>query len=1236
MSSTILDTFEVAALSRLREAAAEGRLILFCGAGVSMVPPTGAPSWWEIYSVLTGALKETLKSSHPKLYSKIDVDELTKDLNTQEIANLVIQGFGGATFGDLLRLVDAGEPNSGHMSIAQLLASSAVDAVITTNFDTMIERAARQLEVNLQIATPANTKPLDEPGPRLIKLHGTAVEPLGMLESSWSKFTPVDPTLKNYFARRLRKATVFVAGYSGSDIECSTTGNFFSQAVEAESDFVWLCRSDRPPVLPKHVMARTTFVRGSLPDAFHDLQGGGAPPKYPTRQHGRSARDMLNDAAIKWCARDMVGPMAACVLFLSLAERQPTSISAGDLRDALLADAELLAGQFEVGSAIPLNGTTTANFLRFAGLSALQHARPEPARAMLRASLNILVAFRDAIAGTKENPRELDGFMSAGYVNFAIASIVLGEKDEAHEALRRAILLAYRHSDLSNLLSATINLYNYILYPSCTLRDLQYLDRLTSLAVENNVPVMLYELELVRGSLLVDRNEIWAALTSFQLARSLGVTAFDPAKIKNADLRIAECDIRQGRVEEGLNFLATNFSGVALAAPTMQAVGSYLSSLRVEGSSQFLTGITLDKVQTESFRITTELRTAKREDRRPFGGAPVGVERQLVGKAGYVGHLCEIGALDINAEFEAAVVLASDLADHLLRDGYHYEAQLVLRNILARDALTVERRIRAAASLATASSQLGDLEEAERWFRSSHEHLVSMASDDAMNCVLDGMWFFAQIGEVEEAKSWAHAAVSMSKRDPNYASDVAWELGALRRLGGAFSEIGNVLADVASAVDPSVKESSRVRRTLYDRRFSIWMHESTRTSGQQHAAALGAIEKLISAGDYDQAKQKLSSFNDVPDLSEEHTYVALCLHGRIASRQEKGDVERYFDTLRDQALRSLAFTGLAFVEWEYLRHLIGGSRYERIVEFAKAPPIAETLTTNAHIRELLWTVRNAVASGFQREGQVKQTVAVTRMASQGGYFGTASFIVEPLRAMTDTTSPQFNIMREVGEFREAIGILKTSEARNHQLRTTVRRYRKAGLLDWTLFAALVETAAHKDLLAGGEVSAIDGYVRATRLFSMAGNRESAFRTSLGRARATSLVGDHAAAIAQLWVAQDGAYDPPTKAEAHSARGAAYVRLGFASNNAMERSTAFETAYLEFESAVILRTDDVLGRARSRLGMAAMLWYLDRREESLETVDMALSELAHLASPIAKLILERRADLEAGDWSVILN
>src|SRR5271170_4382481 len=222
-------------------AAQEGRLAIFCGAGVSVLPPSKSPSWWEIYAAAAAVLGDRLREGFPEVSLQFDIDELLRPLQTQQLADLIASHFAGDTFVNHLKVVDVADPNENHMLIVALAAMGCLRGVVTTNFDTLLERTAAVRGISFAVAAPGiAAQATNAQNVPLIKIHGSAVDALRLIETSSSKAREIDPALASSWRPMIAGEDLLVLGYSGADLNFGAARAFFEDFLRTGKRIWWL------------------------------------------------------------------------------------------------------------------------------------------------------------------------------------------------------------------------------------------------------------------------------------------------------------------------------------------------------------------------------------------------------------------------------------------------------------------------------------------------------------------------------------------------------------------------------------------------------------------------------------------------------------------------------------------------------------------------------------------------------------------------------------------------------------------------------------------------------------------------------------------------------------------------------------------------------------------------------------------------------------------------------------
>ena len=140
------------------------RLVLLAGAGLSMAFPSNLPSAWKIAADAKGKYDARYGATRPPLSDDIE-EQAGFFFQRQEL---------GVFLGEFVdQDVFAGQPNAGHIAIADLLLSTGLQSTVTTNVDFLIETAGQALLGHVKTgldgvtvaAMPSEISPL-------LKVHG--------------------------------------------------------------------------------------------------------------------------------------------------------------------------------------------------------------------------------------------------------------------------------------------------------------------------------------------------------------------------------------------------------------------------------------------------------------------------------------------------------------------------------------------------------------------------------------------------------------------------------------------------------------------------------------------------------------------------------------------------------------------------------------------------------------------------------------------------------------------------------------------------------------------------------------------------------------------------------------------------------------------------------------------------------------------------------------------------------
>ena len=197
------ELIDVSLRKRLLASIAGDSLVLLCGAGLSMAPPTRLPSAWQIaqdcaakYRVITGFdLPGDLANNIERLAEHFH--------DSKELQNVFL--------GQLINWAEfvRGPTNKGHTTIADFLGARFVALAISTNVDTLIETAASQLGEPDFYPTvfKEDVNRVQNSHVPLLKLHGCAVK--SRWDTVWCKNQLNDEPLQT----RIQQLAAWMQGY---------------------------------------------------------------------------------------------------------------------------------------------------------------------------------------------------------------------------------------------------------------------------------------------------------------------------------------------------------------------------------------------------------------------------------------------------------------------------------------------------------------------------------------------------------------------------------------------------------------------------------------------------------------------------------------------------------------------------------------------------------------------------------------------------------------------------------------------------------------------------------------------------------------------------------------------------------------------------------------------------------------------------------------------------------------
>jgi SIR2-like domain len=187
------------------------RLAVIAGAGLSMAAPSRLPSAWKLaeraktaYALQWGAAKPALSDD---IEAQAEFFFAQNELQTVYLATLID------------RHAFAGRPNPGHLAVADLMLSQAIQTVVTTNVDVLVETAGNELFGQIEAGIDGKAVAALPPGAvPMLKIHGC--RHVDWLNTVWARSQlTIQPVLGRvassipWVSQRLLNRDLLIVGY---------------------------------------------------------------------------------------------------------------------------------------------------------------------------------------------------------------------------------------------------------------------------------------------------------------------------------------------------------------------------------------------------------------------------------------------------------------------------------------------------------------------------------------------------------------------------------------------------------------------------------------------------------------------------------------------------------------------------------------------------------------------------------------------------------------------------------------------------------------------------------------------------------------------------------------------------------------------------------------------------------------------------------------------------------------
>ncbi len=328
-------------------------LVLVAGAGLSMGPPSSLPGWTTINDAFLENLAMCL-ALHTDGEVGYDVLELVRDRRETAAAaqpdlqaQLAEESLGEHYFA-LFEPLDIETWNDGHAAVAALAATGFLRAVVTTNFDRLIELVLDAAGVNASVyCAPEDFERLPKElesgsAPRaipVIKVHGSVDRVSTMVDTLRQRVLGRPSALEAALARLFRDHAVLVVGFSGADLAYDPQYLSLREGAAGSPSFTVVNREGDTPAaalaeLVGSAGAQARIVDGTLPDcliAAARALGESGPllaPEWNTEMEFPGMRSATLPSDVRRAWGESLSPVRAAVVLASIAEAAGSSDAA--------------------------------------------------------------------------------------------------------------------------------------------------------------------------------------------------------------------------------------------------------------------------------------------------------------------------------------------------------------------------------------------------------------------------------------------------------------------------------------------------------------------------------------------------------------------------------------------------------------------------------------------------------------------------------------------------------------------------------------------------------------------------------------------------------------------------------------------------------------------------------------------------------------------------------------------
>ena len=440
----------VPASTGLARALEDGNLIVLAGAGLSKLGPSFLPGWLDFNKSLLDEAKACAIRGLPGLSAAAVAAIESLDINqvpVEAFSDLLVRSFASDGYFTVLDVLDADRTNANHQALAALAKRGRLKSIVTTNFDTLFERAFRDAGVPLTVLTSADvTDDVEPPGVTLYKIHGSVTAASTLVDTVSQKMRGLPERMRARLGVLYGKHYLLVLGFSGGDLKFGRDYLMLSAIDGDAPGFTWVVHPKSEPAqtvanLKQRTGDKGDIVKAVFPDYFATL---GVEVSASAVADADAAQREVERRTVNRIRRffdePYVGPLSSAAFCAGLLARLDHVAAAADIRQALADEAERWQGRMP---------KTAAAVLRTVATGALDSGDLSGAERWVRLELRFWSAAEEQLPADTplETRTALWRNTAATYQNLAVVQRARGALDEAGVSIVTAAQLAEQTKD---------------------------------------------------------------------------------------------------------------------------------------------------------------------------------------------------------------------------------------------------------------------------------------------------------------------------------------------------------------------------------------------------------------------------------------------------------------------------------------------------------------------------------------------------------------------------------------------------------------------------------------------------------------------------------------------------------------------------------------------------------------------------------------------------------------------